>query len=87
MDEEYWMVQLHVKATVNSLLKQYVREKNQTKQVTEIATLCDEIINDKTKIDQTLWIKIIDRMYEDKDVQVLKHRILEKAHFRNLADL
>jgi hypothetical protein len=31
-------------------------------------------------------MKIIDRMYEEKDVQVLKQRILEKAHFRNLAD-
>lgn len=32
-------------------------------------------------------MKIIDRMYEDRDVNLLKQKILEKAHFRNLTDL
>jgi hypothetical protein len=51
IDEEYWMVQLHVKSTVTSLLKQYVREKNQTKQVDFIASIGDDIVNDKVKVD------------------------------------
>ena len=45
------MVQLHVKATVNSLLKQYVREKHSTKQVEVITNICSDIVDDKTKVD------------------------------------
>ena len=31
IDEEFWLIQLHVKATVHSLVRQYVKEKNQSK--------------------------------------------------------
>ena len=81
------MVQLHVKATVFSLLRQYVREKNQTKQAEIIASITEDIVQDKIKVDQGLWLRIIDRMYEDKDVQLLKQRILEKGNNKSTSDM
>jgi len=37
------------------------------------------MLSDRVKVEQSMWLKIIDRMYEDKDCVLLKQQILECA--------
>ncbi|CDW88603.1 UNKNOWN [Stylonychia lemnae] len=82
VNEEFRLVQLHVKDTVNALLKQFIREKYTHKSEPEINKMYDEIQNDKVNIDNGYWTKIIERMYDDNDVITLKTKIRDTS--RNL---
>ena len=79
IDEEFWLVQLHVKATIQSLVRQQVREKNAQKQAKTIAEIASDVLADRIKVDQGMWVRIIERMYEDRDVEVLKEKIQDRA--------
>jgi hypothetical protein len=48
-----------------------------------IAAMVEDIFADKTKIDLTMWMKIIDRMYEDHDVAELRRKILAQNKVRS----
>lgn len=48
------------------------------KQADAISLMVDDIFADKAKIDLVMWMKIIDRMYEDHDVAELRRKIIAK---------
>lgn len=65
IDEEFRLVQVHVKDTVLALLKQFIRDKNALKGETDIQRMMDDIFNDRIQVERQYWHKIIERMYND----------------------
>ncbi len=66
---------MHVKDTLSNLLKILVREKFHLKSEGEIVQICDQIQNGT--IDDGYWKKIINKMYDSDDVNILIQRFLE----------
>lgn len=59
------------------MLKQYIREKHPHKSEADLQKIVDDITLDKHAIDTNVWVKIIEKMYLEADVQVLKPKIKE----------
>ena len=83
VDEEFRYVQTALKETVHALLKQMVREKHTLKGEAELKTILEDITNDKTQIDSNCWLRIIERMYDASDVELLEAKIRECASNRS----
>ena len=66
---------MHVRDTVQGLLRQFIKEKYPMKSEPETNKCIEDITTDKHPIDSQYWTKIIERMYDDKDVYILKPRI------------
>lgn len=63
---------MHVKDTLSNLLKVLVKEKNPFKPEMEIQRMMDKI--QSTTIDEWMWKKIIEKMYDPKDFEILESR-------------
>jgi len=61
-DEEFRFIQLHVRDTLQTLLKNFLKEKWPYKTEQDVNLMVDQIQNGK--IDEWLWKKIIERMYD-----------------------
>jgi hypothetical protein len=82
VDEEFRLVQCHVKDTIYGMLKTLIKERFVLKGETDINRILDEITNDKVPIEAIYWIKIIERMYDDTDVLILESKIKDSAKTR-----
>lgn len=71
-DEEFRFIQLHVKETLQNLLKILLREKHHLKTEGEIAGLVEQI--QIGMIEDWQWKKIVTKMYDQDDVRVLVSR-------------
>ena len=82
-DEEFRFIQMHVKDTLLSLLKVLLKDKNPFKSESEIQKMLDSIQN--SVMEEWMWRKIIEKMYDPKDFEVLEQRfqmvIDEKRNF------
>lgn len=74
-DEEFRFIQLHVKETLQNLLKILLREKFHLKTEGEISGLIDTI--QQGTIEDWQWKKIINKMYDREDVEILMERFRE----------
>ena len=72
-DEEFRFIQQHVKETLLNLVKVMLKDKFPLKSETHIQTLLDNVQNGR--IDETMWTKIIEKMYEEQDALVLLENI------------
>lgn len=63
---------MHVKDTLISLLKVLLKDKNTFKSEGEIAKMIDQIQNGS--MEEWMWRKIIEKMYDPKDFEVLEQR-------------
>lgn len=59
-----------------------MKEKYPLKGEPEINRMFEEIQSDKVYIDSQYWLKIIERMYEDSDAEILEQKIKESARIR-----
>ena len=82
VDEEFRFVQVHVRETVYSLLRGLVKEKMAMKGEGEVSRIQEEICLDRVGLDQSYWLRIIERMYEEQDVEVLERSIREFSQQR-----
>lgn len=73
-DEEFRFIQMHVKDTLLSLLKVLLKDKNPFKSEAEINKLLDIIQNGT--MEEWMWRKIIEKMYDPKDYEVLEGKFL-----------
>ena len=73
-DEEFRFIQMHVKETLLSLLKVLLKDKNPFKSEAEIGKFLDQIQNGS--MEEWMWRKIIEKMYDPKDYEVLESRFL-----------
>lgn len=69
-DEEFRFIQMHVKDTLLSLLKVLLKDKHPFKSESEIGKMLDIIQN--STMDDWMWKKIIEKMYDPKDFEVLE---------------
>ena len=72
-DEDFRFIQTHVKETLVSLVKVMLKDKHSQKPEGDIQRMLDNVI--KGKIDDWMWNKIIDRMYDLSDGEVIKENI------------
>lgn len=79
IDEEFRWVQHALKETVHTLVKTLVREKHPMKGEGDVKVMIEEVISDRTPLEQPQWLKIIERMYNQEDIQTLEQRIREAA--------
>jgi hypothetical protein len=85
-DEEFRFIQMHVKDTLLSLLKVLLKDKNPFKSESEITKMLDSVQNGW--MEEWMWRKIIEKMYDPKDYEVLEAKFLtiideKKASNRN----
>lgn len=68
-DEEFRFIQMHVKDTLVSLLKVLLKDKFPFKTEAEIQKMLDQIQHGT--MEDWMWKKIIEKMYDPKDFEVL----------------
>ena len=72
-DEEFRFIQTHVRDTLLSLVKVMLKDKHPLKGETDIQRMLDRI--KEGTIDESMWLKILEKMYEERDSQELQLRI------------
>ena len=72
-DEEFRFIQTHVRDTLLSLVKVMLKDKYPLKGETDIQRMLDRI--KEGTIDESMWLKILEKMYEERDSQELQLRI------------
>ena len=76
-DENFRFVQVHVKKTLSNLVKAMIKDKFQHKTEGDVQRLVEEI--KKGKIEDWMWSRIIERMYEVRDQITLQESIKSNA--------
>ena len=64
-DEDFRLIQMHVKDTLINLVKVLLKEKQPLKSEKDIQKMLDAI--EKGKIDDWMWLRIMEKMYENED--------------------
>ena len=72
-DEDFRFIQMHVKDTLVSLVKVMLKDKHPLKSEKDIQKMLETI--EKGKIEDWMWLKILEKMYEERDAQILQERI------------
>ena len=73
-DEEFRFIQMHVKDTLYNLLKVIVKDRYPFKVEAEIIKMLDQM--QSGGIEEWMWKKIIDKMYDPEDARVLEERFI-----------
>ena len=68
-DEDFRFIQVHVKETLLNLVKVMLKGKYSLKSEKEIQRMLDAI--EKGKIEDWMWLKILEKMYEERDALIL----------------
>lgn len=79
-DEEFRFIQMHVKDTLNNLLKVLLKDKYPFKGENDINKMLDLI--QQGIIEEWMWRRIIEKMYDPQDSQVLEERFLQQIEYR-----
>ena len=79
-DEDFRFVQMHVRESIMNVLKQILREKSPLKPEAEIARECETIQNGC--IEEWQWKKVITKMYERDDANLLCARYYQMIQDR-----
>lgn len=61
-DEEFRFIQLHVKDTLITLMKNFFKEKFPFKNEADISNMVEQV--QQGKVDEWMWKKVIERMYD-----------------------
>ena len=79
-DEDFRFIQVHVKETLLNLVKVMLKGKYSLKSEKEIQRMLDAI--EKGKIEDWMWLKILEKMYEERDALILQDRIRDLIGLR-----
>ena len=80
-DEEFRFIQMHVKDTLINLLKVLIKDKHPFKVEVEVNKMLDQI--QSTCIEEWMWRKIIEKMYDPQDSQILENRFISQIEKRD----
>ena len=72
-DEEFRLIQMHVKETLVKLVEVIYQDKFPLKSKQDVQSYLEQTQNGK--IEDWIWTKILDKMYEDQDAQALQEQI------------
>ena len=79
IDEEFRYVQHTIKSTTIQMLKTFVKEKHPNKSTAAIEKVMLDLQSDKVQVEYSIWNKIINHMYEAKDVEILHKNLRANA--------
>lgn len=74
-DEEFRFIQQHVKELMLNQLKNLLKEKYPFKSEAEIAKVNEQIINGQINIEESIWRKILEKMYDANDSEIMLMRL------------
>ena len=80
-DEDFRFIQTHVKDTLLNLVKVMLKDKHPLKSEKDIQKMLDTVQNGR--IEDWMWLKILEKMYEEHDAQILQERIRELVTLRS----
>jgi len=80
-DEDFRFIQMHVQETLINLVKVMLKDKHPLKAEKEIQKMLENI--EKGRIDDWMWLKILEKMYEERDGQILQERIRDLIAMRS----
>lgn len=80
-DEDFRFIQMHVQDTLINLVKVMLKDKQPLKSEKDIQKMLDNI--EKGRIDDWMWLKILEKMYEERDGQILQERIRDLIAMRS----
>ena len=80
-DEDFRFIQTHVKDTLLNLVKVMLKDKHPLKSEKDIQKMLDTVQNGR--IEDWMWLKILEKMYEEHDGQILQERIRELVALRS----
>ena len=80
-DEEFRFIQVHVKETISSLIKAYLKERHPHKSEKDINRMMELIL--QGSIEEWLWRKVIDKMYDEDDSAALEKMCVDLMKTRN----
>lgn len=68
-DEEFRLIQVHVRATIDNVLKQVLRERYPLKSESDISKQVQRITKSQgaTLIEETVWRRVVEKMYDRRD--------------------
>jgi hypothetical protein len=72
-DEEFRFIQAHVKSTLMDMVKAMMKDKYPLKSEGEITKMLEKV--KENNIEDWMWQKILEKMYEERDAQELQDRI------------
>ena len=72
---------MHVKDTLINLVKVMLKDKFPLKSEDQIKKMLDTVQNGK--IEDWMWLKILEKMYEERDSQILQERIRDLIALRS----
>ena len=80
-DEDFRFIINHVKETLLQLVKVMLKDKYPLKVEKDIQKMVETI--EKGTIEEWMWMKILDKIYEERDAKVLQDRIREMILLRS----
>lgn len=80
-DEEFRFIQMHVKDTLFNLLKVLFKDKFPFKGEMEVMKMLEQTHNGF--IEEWMWRKIIEKMYDPMDADILEQKFLEQIYVRD----
>ena len=75
-DEEFRFIQMHVRETLTSLVRVMLRDRFQFKGEREIQRMVDGICTGGGVIEEWMWRRVIDKMYDAEDATILEKRFM-----------
>ena len=70
-DEEFRFIQHHVKELMLHQLKNLLKEKYPFKSEAEISKINDQIVNGQVSIEESIWRKVLEKMYDANDSEIM----------------
>ena len=83
-DEDFRFIQNHVKETLLNLVKVMLKDKYPLKSEEDIRKMLDAVQNGR--IEDWMWLKILDKMYEENDAYILQQRLRDLIAQRSRQD-
>ena len=74
-DEEFRFIQAHVKDTLGSLLKALIKDKYPMKSEVDTNRMYESILSGH--VEEWIWRKIIEKMYDPRDYEILEARFTQ----------
>ena len=75
-DEEFRLIQVHVKDTLQQLVKIIYKDRYPLKAEKECKQYCDKTTSDSAgTIEEWVWLRILDKMYESHDAAYLQAQL------------
>jgi hypothetical protein len=83
-DEEFRFIQAHVKETLQSLLRSLLKEKHTFKNELDITRIQEAIVGGV--IEDWMWRKIIERMYDPRDYELLEAKFSQMVEDKRVSN-